>query len=63
MDSKHENNSLAQIALNTANDLAASRYLIVDRLKAVFATEPRIKDLNSMRQVVNQRNNAYKKLS
>ena len=45
------------------NDIAASRYLIVDRLKAIFATESRIKDVNSMRAVVNSRNNIYQKLA
>lgn len=40
-----------------------NKYLIVDRIKAIFATESGIKDVNSMRSVVNARNNAYQKLA
>ncbi len=37
-------------------------HLVLDRIKAIFATETNIKDMNSLKSVVNQRNNVYQTL-
>ena len=44
------------------NNSNQDKYLIIDRIKAILATEERIKDIRSLHAVVNQRNNVYQTL-
>lgn len=54
-------NNMAGVAESIAK-AEVNKYLIIDRLKAIFATERKITDLSSLKAIVDKRNNAYQDL-
>lgn len=52
-----------KVAADIFNKFKAEKYIILDRLKAIFATERKITDLRSLQNIVAMRNNAYQQLS